>query len=131
VRGVEFQEDLVVEFIRAIGLYPTGTLVELTTGEVGIVIEQNLERRLKPKIILLLNEFKQPLKKRKLLDLAKDDISKQVLIDSGKKRRDEVEKIEIAQDLEPGSYNIDINEIRDNYLLKDFTQSLFSFFKRG
>jgi HD-GYP domain-containing protein (c-di-GMP phosphodiesterase class II) len=130
VRGVEFQEDLVVEFIRAIGLYPTGTLVELTTGEVGIVIEQNFERRLKPKIMLLLNEFKQPLKKRKILDLAIDDISKQALIDSGKKRRDEVEKIEIAQDLEPGSYDIDINEVRDNYLLKDFKQNLFSFFKR-
>lgn len=130
VRGVEFQEDLVVEFIRAIGLYPTGTLVELTTGQVGIVVEQNFERRLKPKIMLLLNEFKQPLKKRKLLDLAADDVSKQALIDSGKKRLDEVEKIEIAQDLEPGSYDLDINEIRDKYLLKSFKDDLFSFFKR-
>jgi HD-GYP domain-containing protein (c-di-GMP phosphodiesterase class II) len=130
VRGVEFQEDLVVEFIRAIGLYPTGTLVELTTGQVGIVLEQNFERRLKPKIMLLLNEFKQPIKKRRLLDLAADDISKQALIDSGKKRLDEVEKIEIAQDLEPGSYDIDINEIRDKYLLKSFKDDLFSFFKR-
>ncbi len=130
VRGVEFQEDLVVEFIRAIGLYPTGTLVELTTGQVGVVVEQNFERRLKPKILLLLNEFKQPLKKKKVLDLAKDDMNKQALIDSGKKRLDEVEKIEIAQDLEPGSYDIDINEIRDKYLLKGFKKSLFSFFKK-
>jgi HD-GYP domain-containing protein (c-di-GMP phosphodiesterase class II) len=128
-RGLEFQEDLVVEFIRAIGLYPTGTLVELTTGQVGIVIEQNFERRLKPKVMLLLNEFKQPLKKRKLLDLAKDDLIKQALVDSGKKRLNEVEKIEIAQDLEPGSYDIDINEIRDTYLLKSFKQNLLSFFK--
>lgn len=129
VRGLEFQEDLVVEFIRAIGLYPTGTLVELTTGQVGIVLEQNFERRLKPKIMLLLNEFKQPLKRRKLLDLAKDDMIKQALIDSGKRRLDEVEKIEIAQDLESGSYNIDVNEIRDTYLLKSFSQNLLSFFK--
>jgi hypothetical protein len=64
------------------------------------------------------------------LDLAADDISKQALIDSGKKRLDEVEKIEIAQDLEPGSYDIDINEIRDKYLLKSFKDDLFSFFKR-
>ncbi len=130
VRGIEFQEDLVVEFIRAIGLYPTGTLVELTTGQVGVVVEQNFERRLKPKIMLLLNEFKQPLKKKKLLDLAKDDMDKQALIDSGKKRLDEVDKIEIAQDLEPGSYDIDINEVRDKYLLKGFKKNLFSFFKK-
>jgi hypothetical protein len=64
-----------------------------------------------------------------MLDLAKDDLIKQALLDSGKRRLDEVEKIEIAQDLEPGSYDIDINEIRDTYLLKSFRQNLLSFFK--
>ncbi len=129
VRGIEFQEDLVVEFIRAIGLYPTGTLVELTTGEVGVVVEQNFERRLKPKVMLLLNSMKQPLKKHQLLDLSIDDQRKQALIDSGKKHMDEVEKIEIAQDLEPGSYDIDVNEVRDKYLMKTIKRDLFSFFK--
>ena len=28
-------------FIQAVGVFPTGTLVELNTGEVGIVIGQN------------------------------------------------------------------------------------------
>lgn len=130
VRGVEFQEDLVVEFIRGIGLYPTGTLVELTTGEVGVVVEQNFERRLKPKVMLLLNAFKQPLKRHQLLDLAEDDKRKQALVDAGKKHISEVEKIEIAQDLEPGSYGVDINEIRDKYLMKSMKLDLFSFFRR-
>jgi response regulator RpfG family c-di-GMP phosphodiesterase len=40
VQGFEFQENLVVKFICAIGLDPTGTLVELTTGQVGIVFEK-------------------------------------------------------------------------------------------
>ncbi len=130
VRGVEFQEDLVVEFIRGIGLYPTGTLVELTTGEVGVVVEQNFERRLKPKVMLLLNELKQPLSKHKLLDLAEDDRRKQALVDSGKRHLNEVEKIEIAQDLEPGSHGVDVNQIRDKYLMKSMKYDLFSFFKR-
>ncbi len=130
VRGVEFQEDLVVEFIRGIGLYPTGTLVELTTGEVGVVVEQNFERRLKPKVMLLLNALKQPLHKHQLLDLAEDDRRKQALLDSGKRHLDEVGKIEIVQDLEPGSYGIDINHVREQYLLKSMKRSLFSFFKR-
>lgn len=131
VRGLEFQEDLVVEFIRAIGLYPTGTLVELTTGEVGVIVEQNFERRLKPKVMLLLDAFKQPLAKRQLLDLAEDERRKQALIDSGKRTREEVEKIEIAQDLEPGFYQIDVNEVRDTYLKSVGKRRFFglSFFK--
>lgn len=118
MRDVQFQEELVVEFIRAIGLYPTGTLVELSTGEVGVVVEQNFERRLKPKVMLVLDACKHQMRKPMLLDLAEDDRQKQALIDSGKKRLSEVEKIEIAQDLEPGSYDIDIATIRDEYLFK-------------
>jgi len=127
-RGTEFQEELVVEFIRAIGLYPTGTLVELNTGEVGVVIEQNFERRLKPKVMLVLNSMKQPLDKPVLFDLAEDDRFKQALVDAGKKRQDEVDKIDIATDMEPGSYDIDVAKIRDDYLFKKEKKGLFSRF---
>ncbi len=130
VRGVEFQEDLVVEFIRAIGLYPTGTLVELTTGEVGVIVEQNFERRLKPKVMLLLDPFKKAMRKPQLMDLAEDDRRKQVLLDSGKQGAGKVEKIEIAQDLEPGSYDIDINDVCNKYLKEHVKHGLFSFFRR-
>ncbi|GAB1261698.1 HD-GYP domain-containing protein [Aurantivibrio plasticivorans] len=116
LRNTEFQEDLVVEFIRAIGLYPTGTLVELSTGEVGVVVEQNFERRLKPKIILVLDSVKNPLHNPILLDMAEDERRKQELIDKGKATPAEVEKIEIAQDLEPGTYAIDVARIRDDYM---------------
>ena len=37
-RGKDFQEDLVEEFIQAIGMFPSGTLVELSNGEVAVVI---------------------------------------------------------------------------------------------
>lgn len=124
-RDTEFQEELAVEFIRAIGLYPTGTLVELSTGEVAVVVEQNIERRLKPKIILVLDTFKRPLSKTVLLDLMEDDKRKQALVDAGKKTLAEVDKIEIATDLEPGSYDIDIQAIRDNYLFNQGKKGLF------
>jgi HD-GYP domain-containing protein (c-di-GMP phosphodiesterase class II) len=116
LRNTEFQEELVVEFIRAIGLYPTGTLVELNTGEVGVVVEQNFERRLKPKILVVLDAVKTPLRKPVLLDLAEDERHKQQLIDAGKKTAVEAEKIEIAHDLEPGSYDLDVTKIRDDYI---------------
>jgi HD-GYP domain-containing protein (c-di-GMP phosphodiesterase class II) len=129
VRDIEFQEDLVVEFIRAIGLYPTGTLVELSSGEVGVVVEQNFKRRLKPKVMLVMDSLKQPLKKPILLDLAEDDRVKQSLIDSGQKTPDEVDKISIVQDLKPGSYAIDISKMTADYSFKSAKKGLFSFFK--
>jgi len=58
--GVLFQEDLVEHLTQAIGVFPTGTLVELSTGEVGVVTAQNPERRLRPKVNLILTEDKKP-----------------------------------------------------------------------
>lgn len=130
LRNIQFQEELVVEFIRAIGLYPTGTLVELSTGEVAVVVEQNFERRLKPKVVVVLDSFKQPLEEILLLDLSEDDKRKQALLDSGKKTRYEVEKIEIARDLEPGSYDVDISGIRDQYLMKTEKKGLMALLSR-
>jgi HD-GYP domain-containing protein (c-di-GMP phosphodiesterase class II) len=130
LRNVDFQEELVVEFIRAIGLYPTGTLVELSTGEVAVVVEQNFERRLKPKVIVVLDSFKNPLDEYLLLDLSEDDKRKQALLDSGKKTRYEIEKIEIARDLEPGSYEVDIAGIRDHYLMKNEKKGLMALLTR-
>ena len=130
LRNIQFQEELVVEFIRAIGLYPTGTLVELSTGEVAVVVEQNFERRLKPKVIVVLDSLKQELAETVLLDLSEDDKRKQALLDSGKKTRYEIEKIEIARDLEPGSYDVDISTIRDQYLLKTEKTGLLGLLNR-
>lgn len=131
LRNTEFQEELVIEFIRAIGLYPTGTLVELSTGEVGVVVEQNFSRRLKPKIMIVLDACKHVLQTPFLLDLAEDEKHKQALIDAGKLLLCDVDKIEILRDLEPGSYEVDIAAIRDEYLFKAERKTLLSFFKRG
>ncbi len=50
--------DLVELFIQAVGVFPTGTLVELNTGEVGVVITQNRFRRLRPEVMLILDADK-------------------------------------------------------------------------
>jgi len=130
-RNREFQEDLVVEFIRAIGLYPTGTLVELSTGEVAIVVEQNTERRLKPKVLIVLDACKKPLQKPLMFDLAQDERDKQALVDSGKADYTTVGLIEIATDLEQGSFDIDVAEIREKYLFKNERNFLKGLFGRS
>jgi len=58
-RNVDFKEELVEHFIQCLGSYPAGTLVELSTGEVCVVIEQNKVRRLRPKVMVLLNKEKK------------------------------------------------------------------------
>lgn len=129
LRDIEFQADLVVEFIRAIGLYPTGTLVELNTGEVAVVVEQNFQRRLKPKILIVMDAYKQPLYEPLFLDMAEDDREKQARIDAGKARASETERIEIVQDLEPGAFDVDVTAIRDHYFERQAGSKLLSFLK--
>lgn len=55
MRNIEFQEDLVENFIQAIGIYPTGSLVELTDGQRGIVVSHSPERRLWSRVMETLN----------------------------------------------------------------------------
>jgi HD-GYP domain-containing protein (c-di-GMP phosphodiesterase class II) len=50
-----FQREIVEQFIQCLGIYPTGTLVELVSGEIGVVVGQNRLRRLKPRLLLLLD----------------------------------------------------------------------------
>ncbi|MGZ5052919.1 MAG: HD-GYP domain-containing protein [Methylobacter sp.] len=67
----QFDAELVVRFVNCIGLYPQGNLVEFTNGEVGIVVQQNKNDRLKPKVLLVLDEHRNAVDER-LLDLACD-----------------------------------------------------------
>ncbi len=65
----QFDETLVQEFIRWLGVFPVGTLVELHTGEVGLVLEKHPQLHLRPKVVVLRNAAKQPCDPR-YLDLS-------------------------------------------------------------
>jgi putative nucleotidyltransferase with HDIG domain len=64
-----FQAEIVERFIQVVGMFPTGTLVELNTGEVAIVMHQNPVRRLRPKVMLILDENKEMRKDFPIIDL--------------------------------------------------------------
>lgn len=72
-RGRLFQTELVEQFIQACGIYPTGTLVELSSGEVGVVVEVHSLKRLRPRVMLLLDRDKAPLPEFREVDLAAPD----------------------------------------------------------
>jgi HD-GYP domain-containing protein (c-di-GMP phosphodiesterase class II) len=68
--GSHLDPALAVKFIESIGVYPPGYLVELTNGIVAIVIEVNEKTKLRPKIITILDEEKNPAPEQ-VIDLSK------------------------------------------------------------
>ena len=83
--GKHFDKKLVEAFIRMIGIYPPGTLVEMANGEVGIVISSNPNARLKPKVELVATADKK-LRAPYVIDLMtapKDSAGKTYAIKTG------------------------------------------------
>ena len=70
-RGTFFDGTLVEQFIRCIGIFPLGSVVELNSSEVGIVIAQNMEKRLQPRVMVIRDASGNTLRPQKLLDLAR------------------------------------------------------------
>jgi HD-GYP domain-containing protein (c-di-GMP phosphodiesterase class II) len=98
-RDEEFQAELVEAFIQAVGIYPAGTLVELTSGEVGVVVAEYRTRRLRPKVMLLLDSRKNKLRRSKVLDL--QEVSD----------REGTASLSIKKSLEPAAYGIDLSGV--------------------
>jgi len=67
-RNTQFDEALVLRFIECIGVYPPGTLVEMNSGEVGIVLSVDQAYRLQPRVALILDAHKQSMQQR-VIDL--------------------------------------------------------------
>ena len=72
MRGKQFHPALVEQFIQCIGVFPVGSMVELNSGEIAIVIAQNMVRRLQPRIMVVKDANGQTLMPYKMLDLMKE-----------------------------------------------------------
>jgi HD-GYP domain-containing protein (c-di-GMP phosphodiesterase class II) len=99
-RGNSFQSELVEEFIQAIGIYPAGTLIELSNGCVAVVLSEYRTRRLRPKIIQLLDANKHPIPTPKVIDLLATTHDT-----DGK-------PLDIVDSLEPGTYDLDLQSLK-------------------
>ncbi len=96
LRNKLFQQELVEQFMQCMGVYPTGSLVELSSGVVGAVLSQNAEQKLKPKILMLLDENKHPYKKHQVCDLSRQNKM----------------PLHIIKSLENNTYGVDVKQIR-------------------
>ncbi|HMT80717.1 MAG TPA: HD domain-containing phosphohydrolase, partial [Azonexus sp.] len=72
LRGKMFNPALMEQFVQCVGLYPIGTLVELNTGEVGVVIQQNRVQRSKPRVVVMLDAGKKQVRAYRVVDLRED-----------------------------------------------------------
>ena len=70
-----FQSELVDEFTQCLGVYPNGSFVELSSGEVALVINQDETHKLTPRVLIVLDAKKQPYKTTKILDLSQENLS--------------------------------------------------------
>jgi HD-GYP domain-containing protein (c-di-GMP phosphodiesterase class II) len=69
LRDRQFNPVLMEQFVQCVGLYPVGTLVELNTGDVGVVVQQNRVQRSRPRILLMLDADKAVVRTYRVVDL--------------------------------------------------------------
>ena len=97
-KGSLFDTQLVPLFIKMIGVFPVGSVVELSNGEVGIVITSNRDDNLRPKVLVMLDSSKMPIERR-IINLARDSVDF-----LGR-------PIKIAKTLRKGDYGIDQQQL--------------------
>jgi HD-GYP domain-containing protein (c-di-GMP phosphodiesterase class II) len=103
--GTHLDPGLTYKFIECLGIYPPGCIVEMSNGEIAIVVEANQKKRLKPKIILLLDEDKKARPER-MIDLSKIDLDA-----SGQEYR-------IVKIVRADEYDIDLNKYYHNRIIE-------------
>ncbi len=67
-RDKQFDGELALEFIRLVGPYPPGTLVELRNGYLGIVLDSEIRARHLPRVKLVRTPGNEPMEPR-IVDL--------------------------------------------------------------
>ena len=126
-RNVLFQEDIVVEFIQALGMYPAGSIVELNTGELAVVVEQYAERRLRPRVVVATDENKTPIHEIRSLDLLEEALAPQErkTLDPGSKRMN-LPLVYIVRDVPQEEYPLDLLKIKEKLFIPN--KKRFGFF---
>lgn len=96
----EFGSDLVQAFIRCMGVFPEGSLVQLDNGCIGIVVSSPPDARLQPVVLLVQAPDGEPYDKRLLFNLA-----------TAAGADEDVPPRRIARAVTPAACNVDVSDI--------------------
>lgn len=97
-KHIRFDATIAEKFIAAIGIYPAGTLVQLSNGEIGLIMERKsveTSNRLLPDVLILRNRMDEKPKGGKVVHLHRMQ-----------------QNLRIIQSLPLGSHQIDSKEIQ-------------------
>jgi len=95
-RDYGFQSELIEVFIKAVGIYPSGCVVELSDGRVAIVLAEGRKNRLYPTVLVILDSDKNFLEEAVVVNLA-----------SINKSENQDEPLVIKESLPNDAYGID------------------------
>lgn len=95
----DFDKEMIEQFIKCLGIYPIGSVVELNMGHVGIVVSASEKSKLRPIVMLVLNSKREKFPKPKLLNLAHP------------KWRNGARKLEVKTILNSHEYDFNIKDI--------------------
>lgn len=91
--GDHLDKDILYQFIKAIGVYPVGTLVELSSGKLAVVSEANPQDHKQPIVKAIYN-----IKLNRYVEVHTIDLSKKSISE------------EIIRAVEPEKYQIQLND---------------------
>jgi HD-GYP domain-containing protein (c-di-GMP phosphodiesterase class II) len=83
MRGRDLDEELTEQFIRCMGIYPAGSIVKLSTGEVAVVTQISHASPLHPKVLIVRDTHTAPVKPHELDLAAAQDISIAACLEQG------------------------------------------------
>ncbi len=69
--GSHFDNTVFQAFVKCLGIYPTGSLIRLKTGRIGVVIEQSDHSLLTPKVKVFFSVKSNAYIPPEIIDLAK------------------------------------------------------------
>ena len=95
----DFDKDMIEKFIKCLGIYPIGCVVELNLGHVGIVVSASEKSKLRPIVMLVQNSKHETFPKPKLVNLAHP------------KWRTGDQKLEVKRILSKNDYDFSIKDI--------------------
>jgi putative nucleotidyltransferase with HDIG domain len=95
----QFDKKLVEEFMSCMGVYPIGSIVELNNNRIGIVISTTPKTRLRPIVLLVMDENHEMFDIRRILNLSTQSWD------------DENERLEINKIVEPAEVGIKVREV--------------------
>ena len=74
-----FDQTVLQTFVKAIGIYPTGSLVRMASGKLGVVVEQNPQKLTAPKVKLFFSTKSGMPLLPKLIDLAESHVQDRIV----------------------------------------------------